>query len=50
MKAARVTLIDNTGQKTKCENYRPISVLPVLRKVLEKIINDQVVNHHKLTT
>ena len=45
MKAARVTPIYKAGQKTKCKNYRPISILPVFSKVLEKIVNNQILNH-----
>jgi hypothetical protein len=35
-KQARVTPIFKTGSKDNCSNYRPISVLPILSKILEK--------------
>ena len=36
LKLARVTPIYKQGKKADVENYRPISVLPVLSKILEK--------------
>ena len=41
-KRARVTPIYKSEDKTKCENYRPISILPVIIKVLEKEIFRQL--------
>ena len=41
-KKARVTPIHKGGDASNPSNYRPISVLPVLSKVLEKIVFDQV--------
>ena len=41
-KRARVTPIYKSEDKTKCENYRPISILPVISKVLEKEIFRQL--------
>ena len=35
-KEAKVTPLFKSGEKDKCSNYRPISVLPVLSKILEK--------------
>jgi len=42
LKKAIVIPIFKKGDKTKLDNYRPISLLPVLSKVLEKIINNQI--------
>ena len=39
---ANVTPIYKEGDKSNCENYRPISVLPVISKILEKLICDQL--------
>ena len=39
MKIAKVTSVYKKGEKDILGNYRPISVLPLLAKVLEKIIN-----------
>ena len=41
-KRARVTPIYKSEDKTKCENYRPISILPVISKVFEKEIFRQL--------
>ena len=41
MKIAKVTPVYKKGEKDILGNYRPISVLPLLAKVLEKIINKQ---------
>ncbi len=34
--------IHKKGDKTNLNNYRPISLLPVISKVFEKIINKQL--------
>ena len=44
LKIARVTPIFKNGSKHLFSNYRPISVLPVLSKVLEKIVHVQISN------
>ena len=38
LKLARVTPIYKQGSKTDLDNYRPISVLPVISKILEKLV------------
>jgi retron-type reverse transcriptase len=42
LKRARVIPIFKKGDPTNLNNYRPISLLPVLSKVLEKLINKQI--------
>ena len=37
-KKAKVISVHKKGQKTNVNNYRPISLLPVLSKILEKIV------------
>ena len=44
LKRAIVTPILKSGDKTKIENYRPISVLPVLNKIFEKLIHNRIYN------
>ena len=41
-KCARVTPIYKGGDKTCIENYRPISVIPILAKVMEKVVYKQL--------
>ena len=41
-KIARVTPIYKEGEKSEKSNYRPISVLPVLSRLFEKLIYDQL--------
>ena len=47
-KLARVQPIHKSEDRTKCENYSPISVLPVVSKVFEKEIFRQL--HDYLST
>ena len=42
LKVAKVIPIFKKGEKFNLNNYRPISLLPVLSKVLEKVINKQI--------
>ena len=42
---AKVTPIFKSGAKDNVSNYRPISILPVFSKVLERIMNNRVYNH-----
>jgi len=42
LKIAKVIPIFKKGDKQNLNNYRPISLLPVLSKVLEKVINQQI--------
>ena len=44
LKMAKVTPIYKKGPKSDPGNYRPISVLPIIGKVLEKIVNDRLVD------
>ena len=41
-KMARVTPVFKKGEKSDLNNYRPISVIPVVSKVFEKIVYDQL--------
>lgn len=44
-KKAIVTPVFKTGDCDLGSNYRPISILPVLSKVLEKVVASQVIEH-----
>lgn len=45
MKLSKVVPLYKSGSKTDSGNYRPVSVLPVLSKVFEKIMLNQMVLH-----
>ncbi|ELU15922.1 hypothetical protein CAPTEDRAFT_39692, partial [Capitella teleta] len=45
MKKAIVTPIFKGGDSTSLGNYRPISVLPVFAKILEKLMYNRVYNY-----
>ena len=50
-KTTRVTPVFKNGVKSNLNNYRPISVIPVVSKVFEKIVYDQLyqyLNDNKL--
>jgi len=48
-KVARVTPLHKSDDKLQVENYRPISVLPVLSKVVERVVYSQLNAHlHQL--
>ena len=44
-KAAKVTPLHKSGPRTELENYRPISVLPALSKILEHIVHRQLLTY-----
>ena len=44
-KTARITPIHKSGDVTKADNYRPISILPAVSKILEKAVQKQLLNH-----
>ena len=41
-KIARVTPLHKKGPRKLLDNYRPISILPVISKIFEKILNEQL--------
>ena len=44
-KVARVTPLHKSDDKLQVENYRPISVLPILSKVVERVVHSQLNAH-----
>ena len=44
-KCAKVTPVHKSGSINDEANYRPISILPVMSKILEKVIYDQLKNY-----
>ena len=45
MKIAKIKSLHKDGSREDRDNYRPISLLPVISKVLEKIVYLQIVSH-----
>lgn len=45
LKTARITPIFKSGNKQELDNYRPISVLPVVSKLLERAVHIQLYAH-----
>ena len=45
MKIAKVSPVYKKGSKLDPGNYRPISVLPILSKVFEKLINNRLMKY-----
>jgi len=44
-KLAKVVPIFKSGPRDNFDNYRPISVLPAVSKILEKCVHQQIMNH-----
>ena len=38
-------VLKNVGERSTAENYRPISLLFVVSKVFEKLVNNGIVDH-----
>ena len=45
LKVAKVIPIYKSGNKNVCNNYRPISILPALSKIMGKIVCNRLVNY-----
>jgi hypothetical protein len=48
LKCSRTVPIFKSGDPESCDNYRPISLLSSISKILEKLISVQLVNHLEL--
>ena len=40
-----VPVFKNVGERCTAKNYRPVSLLPVVSKVFEKLVNNRIVDH-----
>jgi hypothetical protein len=45
MKIARVIPLYKSEDKSFVENYRPVSILPVFSKILEKVFYNRILNY-----
>ena len=44
-KQSNVTPVFKADDKSECGNYRPISVIPAIAKILEKLISEQLITY-----
>ena len=44
LKNGNITVVFKQGFKRSKENYRPLSILPIISKIFEKIISKQIIN------
>ena len=40
-----VPVFENVGERSTAENYHPVSLLSVVSKVFEKLVNNRIVDH-----
>ena len=45
LKTSRTVPVFKAGDPLSCDNYRPISLLSAISKILEKFVANQLVNH-----
>ena len=45
LKIAKIVCIHKGGPRKYCTNYRPISILPVIAKIIEKVVSLQLENY-----
>jgi hypothetical protein len=48
LKSSRTVPISKSGDVSNCDNYRPISLITTISKVLEKIVAVKLTNHLEL--
>ena len=42
-----VPVFENVGERSTAKNYHPVSILFVVSKVFEKLVNNQIVDHRQ---
>ena len=42
-----VPVVKNVGERSTAKNYRPVSLLFVVSKVFEKLVNNRLIDHLK---
>ena len=42
-----VSLFENVGERSSAKKYRPVSLLSVVNKVFESLVNNRIVDHLK---
>ena len=42
-----VSLFENVGERSSAKKYRPVSLLSVVNKVFENLVNNRIVDHLK---
>ena len=40
-----VRVLKNVGERSTAKNYHPVSLLSVVSKFLEKLVNNRIVDH-----
>ena len=40
-----VSLFENVGERSSAKKYRPVSLLSVVNKVFENLVNNRIVDH-----
>ena len=48
LKIAKITPIHKQNDKTRIDNYRPISLLPAISKIIERAIFDQITTYFNI--
>ena len=49
-KCSKITALFKSGDRTNASNYRPISILPTVSKILEKAVHSQLYQYQYLVT
>ena len=48
LKTADITPVFKKDDRTQAKNYRPVSVLPIVSKIFERIIHEQLTSHFEI--